>query len=248
MNLIALCDNDEMDLQFLAALVRKYLAVHPELGVELRAFGSSAALKETLDAGADYCLFLLDILMPGLDGIEIGELIREKNETTPIIYTTSSGEYALSAFQNHALRYLVKPVQQTELFSALDFAFSLIGTGGGKSYTVKTREGLVCLPGKEIILVENKFRSALYSLSSGTSVKSVSIRGTFEEAVAPLPDDPDFTRPHKSYYVNMRYIHVLQPGVIVMDNGREISVSRSFSSQVSRDYLDFLSQEEGVRA
>lgn len=148
MNLIALCDNDEMDLQFLAALVRKYLAVHPELGVELRAFGSSAALKETLDAGADYCLFLLDILMPGLDGIEIGELIREKNETTPIIYTTSSGEYALSAFQNHALRYLVKPVQQTELFSALDFAFSLIGTGGGKSYTVKTREGLVCLPEK----------------------------------------------------------------------------------------------------
>jgi len=59
MNLIALCDNDEMDLQFLAALVRKYLAVHPELGGELRAFGSSAALKETLDAGADYCLFLI---------------------------------------------------------------------------------------------------------------------------------------------------------------------------------------------
>jgi DNA-binding LytR/AlgR family response regulator len=245
MNWIAVCDNDEPDLQLLCAQVREYLEVHPELDGGLRAFGSSHALEETLRAGGIFCLFLLDILMPGSNGIELGEEIRRENQSVPIIYTTSSREYALSAFQNHALRYLVKPIRRSELFSALDFAFSLLKASGGKSYTVKTREGLVCLSGKEIVSVENKSRSVLYSLSSGEVVRSVSIRGTFEEAVAPLPDDPDFTRPHKSYFVNMRYIHVLQPGVLVLDDGREISVSRSFSARVNRDYLRFLSQEEG---
>jgi DNA-binding LytR/AlgR family response regulator len=245
MDWIAICDNDELDLQLLAARVREYLAVHPEIDGNLRMFSSPSALKKTLDAGANYRLFLLDILMPGLNGIEIGEQIRKQYDNVPIIYTTSSREYALNAFQNHALRYLIKPVQQSELFSALDFAFSLLQGDGGKNYTVKTREGLVCLSGKDIVLVENKYRSVLYSLCNGMTVKSVSIRGTFEEAVAPLPDDPDFTRPHKSYYVNMRYIHIMQPRVLIMDNGREISVSRSFNSQVNRDYLQYLSLEEG---
>jgi hypothetical protein len=80
----------------------------------------------------------------------------------------------------------------SELFSALDFAFSLLDkASGGKSYTVKTREGLVCLSGKEIVSRgKQEPLRAIYSLSSGEVVRSVSIRGTFEEAVAPLPDDP----------------------------------------------------------
>jgi DNA-binding LytR/AlgR family response regulator len=245
MGRIAICDNDELDLQLLAAQVREYLSAHPDISGDVCSFDSSGALLGALDSGGEYRLFLLDILMPGTDGIEIGEEIRKKNEDVPIIYTTSSREYALNAFQNHAIRYLVKPIQRSELFSALDFAFSLLRAGGERNYTVKTREGLVSLPGKNIVMVENTRRSALYSLSSGAAVRSVSIRGTFEEAVAPLPDDPDFTRPHKSYYVNMHYIHVLQPGILVMDSGQEISISRRFSSQVNSDYLHFLSQEEG---
>jgi len=244
-NTIAICDNDPLDLWLLTNQVREYLNGRPELGGALHAFNSSQAMKDALEGGEEFSLYLLDILMPGIDGIELGTEIRKRSGDVPIIYTTSSGEYALSAFQNHALRYLVKPIARQELFSALDFAFSLLDTDAGKNYTVKTREGLVSLPGKEIVLVENKYRAAIYTLCSGAAVRSVSIRGTFEEAVAPLPEDPDFTRPHKSYYVNMRYIHVLQPGVLMMDNGREISVSRSFSAGVNRDYLRFLSREEG---
>ena len=140
---------------------------------------------------------------------------------------------------------LEKPVREAELFSALDLAFLMLRAGEQRSYSVKTRDGYVCLSGRNIVTVENQNRAAVYVLSGGGAVRSVSIRGTFEEAVAPLPDDPDFTRPHKSYYVNMRHIHVLRPGLLLLDDGREISVSRSFSAQVNQDYLRYLSQEEG---
>jgi DNA-binding LytR/AlgR family response regulator len=242
-NRIAICDNDERDLQLLAAQTQAYLTAHPGLEGEVCAFGGAAALLRALESGTEYALFLLDILMPGTDGIEIGARIRRRDGCVPIIYTTSSKEYALSAFQNHALRYLVKPVQPAELFSALDFAFSL--SGAGRNYSVRTRAGLVCLAGKDILWVENRDRAALYALADGRAVRSVSLRSTFERAVAPLPDDPDFARPHKSFYVNMHHIHVLQSDRLVMEGGREIPVSRGFSARVNRDYLQFLAREEG---
>lgn len=244
-NQIAVCDNDGTDLKLLTAQAARYLSIHPELEGKLCPFGDSGALAASLKTGTRYSLYLLDILMPGVNGIELGRLIRESDEDAPIIYTTSSREYALSAFQNHAMRYLEKPVREAELFSALDLAFLMLRAGEQRSYSVKTRDGYVCLSGRNIVTVENQNRAAVYVLSGGGAVRSVSIRGTFEEAVAPLPDDPDFTRPHKSYYVNMRHIHVLRPGLLLLDDGREISVSRSFSAQVNQDYLRYLSQEEG---
>ena len=245
MGQIAICDNDRMDLDRLTALVGEYLGVHPELDCQVHLFENSRELTNSLDAAHPYCLFILDIMMPGIDGIRLGRLIRQQDPDVPIIYTTSSEDFALSAFQNHALRYLVKPIAQGELFSALDFAMAFCRKEKGRAYTVKSRDGLVCIHGKEIILVENKNRSAIYSLRDGSTVQSVSIRGTFEEAVAPLPEDPDFTRPHKSFYVNMRCIRSLQPGLLVLDNGREIAVSRSCYPQANRDYMDFLARGGG---
>jgi DNA-binding LytR/AlgR family response regulator len=237
---IAVCDNDSADLALLQNLLQQYFANRPLREHEIQAFSSPRCLQEQLARGEAYDLYLLDILMPEIDGISVGRLVRQRSESAPILYTTSSREFALDAYENHALRYLVKPVRAKEFASAMDFALSVLDEKRQPCYTIKSRSGLVPVAGSEIVLVEELARTAVYTLADGSAVTSVSIRGTFDGAIAPLPADPDFLHPHKSFFVNMRYIHALRASSILMDNGREIPVRRGSYPQLNRAYLQYL--------
>ena len=62
---------------------------------------------------------LLDIRMPGMDGLEAGRHLHELEKPPAIIFTTAYGEYALQAFETHAVDYLLKPVREEKLAQAL---------------------------------------------------------------------------------------------------------------------------------
>lgn len=240
---IAVCDDNSRDLAMLQQLLQQYFEAHPLQEHQISAYASPCSLQERLAAGESHDLYILDILMPEISGIDIGRLVRRQSANAPILYTTSSREYALDAYENHALRYLIKPFRREEFAAAMDFALSVLHERAARCYTVRSRDGLVSVAGDEIVLVEETMRTAVYSLASGRSVTSVSIRGTFDSAIAPLPADPNFIHPHKSFYVNMRYIHTLQASFLLMDNGRRVPVRRGSYPQVSRAYLQYLAGE-----
>jgi len=240
---IAVCDNDGADLEYLTEKISRYLSFHQGTDIEQYSFGSSGELKRCLEGGDRFQLYLLDIMMPEIDGIRLGELIHGCDENALIIYTTSSKEYALNAFENHALRYLLKPVGEKELFSALDLALKLCKSRKPRIYPVKTGSGTVILEADRIMVAENVLRAVVCRLADGTSVRSVSIRSSFESDAAPLLEDPEFVQTHKSYLVNMRYIRSLCPDHIVMDNEKEIPISRKFYPDVRKKYLQYLERK-----
>jgi len=65
---------------------------------------------------------LLDIRMPGMDGIEAASYINRMDKPPAIIFTTAFSDHALSAFETHAIDYLLKPIKQSRLEAALDAA------------------------------------------------------------------------------------------------------------------------------
>lgn len=86
-------------------------AVVGEAGNGLAALGKIPALAPDV--------VLLDIRMPGMDGLECARHLSQMDEPPAVIFTTAYGEYALEAFRVHAAGYLVKPVRQDELGAAL---------------------------------------------------------------------------------------------------------------------------------
>ena len=75
------------------------------------------------DTGAD--ILLLDIRMPGMDGLEVGRHLALMENAPAIIFTTAYSEHALEAFESHAVDYLLKPVRQEKLLVALAAARKL---------------------------------------------------------------------------------------------------------------------------
>ncbi len=68
---------------------------------------------------------LMDIRMPGMDGLEAARHLATMDEPPAVIFTTAFGEHALEAFETHAVAYLLKPIRQEKLAKALEKATQL---------------------------------------------------------------------------------------------------------------------------
>ena len=238
---IAICDNEELELHRLESAVRRWLADSGPEDVELDTFLRSAELAERLRSGAVFDLLLLDIIMPEVNGIELGRLVREHSAQSQIVYTTSSKDFAFDAFGNHASDYLLKPVDEKKLFEVLDFALAHSRDRTRRLVSVRTREGVQSVDATEIVYIENEQRAPVYHMRDGAVVQGPKIRTNFDEAIAPLDADPAFLSPHKSYWVNMRYIRGISGQTITLDTGRELFINRPKTAEVNRAYLRYLS-------
>lgn len=97
-------------------LQRLLVTVQPDAEC-LTAASGEEALEQVAIAEPD--LLLLDIRMPGMDGIEVATRLEALANPPAVIFCTAYDEYALEALQHHAVAYLLKPVREAELARAL---------------------------------------------------------------------------------------------------------------------------------
>ncbi|MBI2313621.1 MAG: response regulator transcription factor [Betaproteobacteria bacterium] len=95
-------------------------AARLELEVVGEAANGAAALALLQSVAAD--VVLLDIRMPGMDGLELAQHLRKLDEPPAVIFTTAYDAYAIKAFEVHAVDYLLKPIRLGRLFDALNRA------------------------------------------------------------------------------------------------------------------------------
>lgn len=107
-------------------LMEDTVAMCRELGIvdEAEGFTRPAEALQYLDReGAD--LAILDIDMPGMNGIELAAAIREKQPDVPIIFLTGYEQYALEAYEVHPSGYLLKPVKKEKLEAEITYALGI---------------------------------------------------------------------------------------------------------------------------
>ncbi|HHJ34700.1 MAG TPA: response regulator transcription factor [Gammaproteobacteria bacterium] len=148
------------DEQLARQRLRKMLSTNNGYQIIGEAETGEDALRKTQAALPD--VVLMDIRMPGMDGIEAASYINRMDKPPAIIFTTAYSDHALNAFETHAIDYLLKPIKQSRLEAALDAAKRMnkaqlsqlrneeIG-GARKKICVKSRGSLELIPIEEII-------------------------------------------------------------------------------------------------
>jgi len=107
---VAIVDDEELARRVL----REYLAAHPDVEIVAECANGFEAVQAVAERSPD--LLLLDVQMPKLDGFEVLELIERD---LPVIFVTAYDEYAVRAFEVHAVDYLLKPFAPERLAAAL---------------------------------------------------------------------------------------------------------------------------------
>lgn len=243
---IAICEDDARESRAVLELVRAYGESHPNTLEDICLFPSSAALLEAIERGSGFDLYLLDIMMPGLSGIDAAKRLRSRGKGGSIIFLTSSRDYALEAYRVGALQYLLKPVDRAELFDALDGALELVRSRESKSILVSTVRGRENLRLSNIAYVECRNHILTYHLSDGIALLGRTIRTSFEVAMEPLLLEDNFIHPHKSFIINADYVERLTAQMFVMSDGTEIPITKSRCTQARSKYLRYFDLQPGL--
>lgn len=207
--------------------LERLLAAFPDVTVT----GSCADVDRALESIArdPPQLVLLDVDMPGRDGFGLVEAL-PPGVRPAIVFTTAHAEFAVRAFQVHALDYLLKPVIAARLREALDraWAWHRAGSAGPAYLVLREREQTTVLPMDAIDWIEAAGNYACIRANGQTHVH----RETLARLEARL-DPACFQRIHRSRIVNLTRIARLVPQfngdhVLVLQDGSELGLSRTW--------------------
>jgi len=236
---IAICDDDVSERERGAALLEEYLKEHPELAASLTRFESGRALLDAAEKGTGFDLYLLDILMPEMNGIEVGRTLREKGRDGTIIYLTTSPDYAVESYQTEAFFYLLKPVEREDLYKVLDRAMEAIRRRKAEAAVVQMMKGVRTIPLDDILYAERVERIMRYYLISGETIDSRPIRGAFRDAAAQLLADGRFCLCGVSFVLNLYHVKAIERCEAVLDSGLRMPLSRAAVREVKRAWMEY---------
>ena len=222
---IAICDDDAGCLSAYAGMLRAYLRQRPALSGQVETFAGGQALLEAARRRGGFDLYLLDIVMPGLDGIRTGAGLRALGGGE-IIYLTVSNDYAADSYEVGAFFYLLKPVREEKLFQVLDRAVERCAQRSREGVVVATRSGAQHLLLDQILYVERVGRIMRYYCTGGT-VDSLTLRVPFRSAAAPLLADRRFCLCGASFVINLQHVAGVEVRSAVLDSGERVELPRT---------------------
>ena len=239
---IAVCDDEHIQLEKMVEVLTAYLQARPSLKGQVATFSCGQALLEESRARGGFDLYVLDILMPELDGIQTGRKLRQLGSGGEIIFLTSSNDFAADSYDVRAFFYLLKPVEERKLFQVLDGAVEKLSRRRSSAVVVSTSDGSRRILLEQIRYAERSGRAVRYHCTSGT-VDSQSIRVPFREAVASLLSDRRFFLCGASYVLNFQHVTGVKGQEALLDDGSSVPLPRAAAADFKKAWGGYWLEE-----
>ena len=237
---IAICDDDREERQRIMFLLDSYCRERNVI-LTYKDFHSSFELS-AIAAHEHFDIYLLDVIMPVLNGMELAKEIRSFDKAADIIFITSSPEFAVESYTVKASNYLVKPIQKDAFFHALDDILEKKTETASKTMIIKSTLGVHRVQLSNLVYVEALNRKVIYYLRNGEHLASTERFSSVCDTLIPYAE---FILPHRSFLVNMNYIRSITATDMHLQNGKIIPLAQRRVAEIKKHYLSF-QMEEGL--
>ena len=236
---IALCDDEKACHETIVKLIGKYQQANPDCSLFLSSFYSGKELLNNVDEYGGFDLYILDCIMPGMDGIELGKALRTRDNQGLFFYLTTSPEFALDSYRVNAFDYLLKPVDEQLFFQSLDKAIASLSKAAQEMVQVKTADSIHILPLDSILYAERIKKQTHYYLTDGTILSSITFNGSFKDAVKNLLSYNQMLLVGSSFVVNLSHVtQVTKTDLILMGN-LHVPIPRRIYDNVKKQWANF---------
>jgi two-component system LytT family response regulator len=221
-------------------LLREYLEAEPDVEIVAECANGFEAVKVVAEQHPD--VLLLDVQMPKLDGFEVLELVGRE---TTVVFATAHDEYAIRAFDVHAVDYLLKPFGRDRLHAALVRARGRLGSGAPRPPAAVVAADarpptlwpirLVIRDGAQVHVVPVDRIDYIEAQDDYVAVRIGERSLLKDQTMADVErrlDPRRFVRIHRSYLLNLDRLArveltVTESRVAVLHDGRQLPISRS---------------------
>ncbi len=225
---IAVVDDADADARSLVLYLEKFAE---ETGVALDVSRFCCAGDFFAARTSQFSLVILDIDMPGMNGVECARVIRENDPDVVLMFVTNLPQYALAGYEVEAVDYVIKPLTYSEFSLKMKKALRYVNQNREAGVHLKTKDGFLVLSVWEILYVE----SLRHYLDYHTKGQTVRVRATMASAEEELASN-GFARCNSGYLVNLRHIERIcgdevhiGGDVLKISRGRRASFMEAFA-------------------
>ena len=227
-------DDEELARQVL----RELLQLHPEIQIVAECANGFEAVKAVV--AHKPALMFLDVQMPKLSGFDVLELIEED---VAVIFVTAYDQYAMKAFEVHAVDYLLKPIGRERFEAALERAKKRIGEKmpPAQDLVAAARppqqylERLVVRDGTRVTLISAAKLDYVEAQDDYVALATQGAKHLKQQTIASVEaglDPARFVRIHRSYIVNFERVVRIEPygkdsRLAILVDGTRLPVSRT---------------------
>lgn len=218
---IAICDDE----QVYGEQVKKILNnIYKDWDTCVDVFTDPRVLTETACQKA-YRLVILDIEMPGMNGLETAKKLRSLGENTDIVFLTSHIEYALEGYETRALRYMLKPIHPEDLSEIISYIQKQDNLK--RHLLIKYDDHVVNILLSDITYMEAYDQNVIIHTENEVYTNRYNLRD-YESELAKF----GFFRIHRGYLLNLSYLKKMDRRDVWLTTGERLPVSRMKQTQL----------------
>lgn len=236
---IACIDDEKAQREYISKLCDKWAGDRAE---EIR-FSEFSNAEEFLfkHDTYPYDLLLIDISMGKINGLELSQKVRSKDEIINLAFITGDKEYAVDGYEVGVVRYIIKPIKTEQLFKLLDIVSDKISVPGKSSNEASIIIEFDAM--KKAILLKNIVyieACGHYSEIHMTDGKIYTLKESFKS----ITDRAMCELCHRSYSVNMSYVESIRKSECILKNEIELPISRGCFESLNKAFIEKYRPEE----
>ena len=231
---IALLDDDKTALLISKGAIESFFQ-EKNIAISLDAFSSPINFL-SMAKEENYRLVFLDIDMPELNGLEVGEQVKEINPQTDIIYLSQREDLVFDTLKLHPFGFIRKSKLIEDFSSMMNQFYNTMMTAESDESKIdiidKTRT--ITFKINEIVYIEGDRNYQKVVLKDGSSQNIRIPLGSLEEKLY----KHGFIRIHKGYLVNYLYIRSIGTDEVLLTSGSSLPMSKKRKEEIMKQYLD----------
>lgn len=237
---IAIVDDSVKDLSAEIDYLTGYISsnkLNLSINLKINGFQHAADFLKIFEPG-EFDLIILDIIMDGINGIQLAKIIREKDRNCNIIFITSSKDFLIEGYSVFAVGYFIKPLSEheEEFKKTFEFVCSKLEKNFELPVTV-VRNIKLNVPYRDIYFVDINER---HKVRITTKDRELIITMSFSDCQEILLSDRRFLECHYRIIVNMDYIQSMKEEDFILKNGVKIPISQRKRRESKLKYLDYI--------
>ena len=198
-------------------------------------FDSTSTVMEILKTeNSPYDLYILDIEMPGMNGLKLAKSIREKDSRVLFVFLTSYTRYMKDVFDVVTFDFIEKPISDEKLLQILERAATYLNITS-QHFSFGYRASRYSLKYDRILYIEKKGRQALIHTFEDVYKTNM----TLEEIWKQL-NPKSFVHIHSSYIINLYNLDRKDNEIAIMRNGEKLHITKGYRRELAMRHYEFV--------
>jgi len=230
---IAVCDDLQSDLETIADMTVQILR-ETEIPYSITEYNTCLSLLADIQEGRHFDLLLLDVMMEGINGMQLAARLRQQDTRMQIVFISVNREMAMDGYEVSAARYLAKPLNPAKLKEALLYC-RRIQEPKKEILLPTTDSGMLRISLSDIQYVEAYDRGTKLVLVGRT----LELRMKFSDIEEMLPLNM-FLRCHRAFLVNLRCVTFVRRYEFILQSGLTVPIGQARYLEMKNRFADYI--------